>query len=316
MKTTSPDLIAFLNSYRPETDAPLCMADLFIITLGSGSVAGIAGGTVLAYCNADFPVFWNTMFITNSGPQFSGLKYKCSLGVNVDSQKMTISAWPSDTIGGIPFLQAIQQGLLDGAEIRRERAFFRNLSDPTPLLPIGTIILFQGRVSSVDQVGRTSAQVTVASDLTLLSIDMPRNIYSPNCNHVLFDSGCGLSRAAYEAYGSVTAASSLLFLYWSSATSNFQQGSLTFTSGLNSGVTVTVKEAITGGLVLGYPLPEMPAVGDLFRVTWGCDHTKDTCNSKFGNTANFKGFPYIPPPQIITGPLASYTPSSTKGSKL
>ena len=37
--------------------------------------------------------------------------------------------------------------------------------------------MFQGRVSTVDQVGRTSATLTVASDLVVLDYDMPRNLF-------------------------------------------------------------------------------------------------------------------------------------------
>ena len=30
-----------------------------------------------------------------------------------------------------------------------------------------------------------------------------------------------------------------------------------------------------------------------------------TCSSKFSNLAHFRGFPFVPPPQIMTGPLAT-----------
>ena len=51
-------------------------------------------------------------------------------------------------------------------------------------------------------------------------------------------------------------------------------------------------------LTLGYPLQSTPAPGDTFTVYYGCDHTPGTCQSKFNNLANFRGFPYIPPPQM------------------
>ena len=316
MKTASPALVAFLNSLRPDADAALIMADLFTITLASGSIVGVAAGTQLRYTDIDFPVLWGGQVYLSSGPQISGLKYKGSIGVNVDSQKMTVSAWPSDMVGGVTFLQAVQQGLLDGAEVQREKAFFSSMDGPYPATPVGTVVLFKGRVTSIDQVGRTTAQITVASDMTLLAVDMPRNIYSPSCNNVLYDSGCGLSRGAFTVAGVVGAGSTTTVINWSSATVNFQQGAVTFTGGANTGIVTTVKVAGTGSLGLSYPLPEVPAVGDTFTAVWGCDHTQATCLGKFANMANYRGFPYVPPPQIITGPLATHTPVSRKSAKL
>ena len=86
---------------------------------------------------------------------------------------------------------------------------------------------------------------------------------------------------------------------WSGANANYQQGSITFTSGVNAGVTANVnawRPALRS--TLGYPLQSPPAPGDTFTVYYGCDHTPGTCQSKFNNLANFRGFPYVPPPQM------------------
>ena len=66
---------------------------------------------------------------------------------------------------------------------------------------VGGVTLFHGRVSTVDLVGRTSATLTIASDLIVLDYDMPRNLYSPTCLHTLYDSGCGVIRGTYAASG-------------------------------------------------------------------------------------------------------------------
>jgi uncharacterized membrane protein (DUF441 family) len=124
VKTTTPALATYLNSFAPSADQKLIFWDLFTITLQAGSCAGIATGQVLAYTNADYPVAWNSLTYLSNSLLVSGLKYKATTGVSVDKQQITIAAYASMTIGGIPFLQAIQQGLFDGAEIQRERAFF------------------------------------------------------------------------------------------------------------------------------------------------------------------------------------------------
>ncbi len=48
--------------------------------------------------------------------------------------------------------------------------------------------------------------------------------------------------------------------------------------------------------MLAYPRVNAPATGDAFTVYQGCDHTMATCKAKFNNLANFRGFPFVPPP--------------------
>lgn len=303
MKTASPALISFLGSLRSISDAPLLTADCYTIWL--------ATGTILTYTDLDIPVALNGYTYQANSVLISGLRYHACRGVNVDAQQVTISARTDDRIGGIPFLQAVQQGLLDGAEIQREKAFFSDWGAS----PIGSVILFRGRVAEIDCIGRTSAQVTVASDLVLLDIDMPRNVYQANCQHVLYGPHCGLSSGTFSATGTIGEGSTKTYISWSSATVAYQQGAITFTSGANTGVTATVKSAGDGWLQLAYPLPNAPAAGDGFSAAYGCDHTMATCQSRFNNIARFRGFPFVPPPQIMTGPLSSVVSTRAKGGK-
>jgi uncharacterized phage protein (TIGR02218 family) len=307
MKVTTPALIAYLNALRPKSDAPLYVADLFTITLSTG--------TVLTYCDVDQPVAWNGYVYLANSLLVSGLKYKGSCGLNVDKQDITIAARSTDTLGGIAFLQALQQGAFDGATIQREKAFFSSwqVGNSGQLVPIGTVILFVGRVSEINEIGRTTAKITVASDLVLLDLQMPRNLFAPTCQHVFCDSGCGVASGSYSSVGSVTSGSSLTTIWWSDATAAYAQGTIVFTSGANAGVSATIKNAAAGALQLAYPLPNLPSIGDAFTAAQGCDHTQATCQSKFANLARFRGFPFVPPPQIVTGPLASYSAAGGKG---
>jgi hypothetical protein len=47
-----------------------------------------------------------------------------------------------------------------------------------------------------------------------------------------------------------------------------------------------------------YPLPFAPTTGDAFTVAFGCNHTQATCQGTFNNLANFRGFAYVPPPEL------------------
>jgi uncharacterized phage protein (TIGR02218 family) len=171
--------------------------------------------------------------------------------------------------------------------------------------------MFKGRVGQLDSVGRAKAVVTVNSDLAMIDIDMPRNVYSPNCIHVFCDSGCGLPIGTFSATGTVGAGSSVNYIPWGSSTSNYTQGTVTFTSGANTGVKATVKYADSSGLTLMYPLPSAPSGGDAFTAAQGCAHTKTAC-SGYNNISNFRGYPYVPPPEIMTGPLST---THTTGGK-
>jgi uncharacterized phage protein (TIGR02218 family) len=289
MKPASSALIAYLNAARATADAQFLFADAFTFTLRSG--------LILCYTNADVTFAYNDATFLANSILIDGLKYKASVGLEVDQQQITIAALSTDTItGGAPFLQALRDGAFDGCEIERDRVFF---SDRIGGTAIGAVTLFKGRLGTVDQIGRTSAKLTVNSDLVLLDIDMPRNIYQPTCLHTLYDSGCTLIKNAFGTNGTVGTGSTASLINWSGATTNFQQGSITFTSGVNVSVTATVNAVVTGtSLTLGYPLQSAPSPGDTFTVYYGCDHTPGTCTSKFNNLTNFRGFPYVPPPQM------------------
>lgn len=283
MRSASPALLSHLNALR-SGDGKTLVADLYTFTLRTG--------TILTYTNADVTIVWNGYTYLADSVLVDGLRFKCAVGLDVDQQQITISARATDTVGGVPFLQALRNGVFDGAELQRERAFLTDWN----AAPVGAVILFKGRVGTIDKLGRTLAEVTVNSDLVLLDIDMPRNVYAPNCQHVLYDSGCTLAKNAFGASGTVGAGSTASVVKWSSSSNVYKQGTITFTSGALNGVTATIKDADAASLTLAAPLLSVPATGVTFTAYQGCDHTRAACLSKFNNLINFRGFPDIPPP--------------------
>ncbi len=283
MKPASPDLVAYLQN-----TTQFLFADCFTLTLRTG--------TQLFVCDRDIPItVAGTVFAAN-GIRVSGLKYAIKIGVDVDEQDITIAASSADLIDGVPFLVALRRGVLDGATIQRDRAFFTAWTAPA----IGSVTLFHGRVSTVDKIGRTEASLKVKSDLVLLDTDMPRNLYQPSCLHTLYDAGCSVDRAAHTATGAVQAGSTVARIVWTGATAGtYDQGTLVFTSGANAGVQVTIKTSdSSGNLTLSYPLDAAPGVGDGFTISAGCDHSTGSGGClKFSNLPNFRGFPFVPPPE-------------------
>ncbi len=287
MRAASSGLIAFLNAARANPDAPIAFADCFTFTLMTG--------IVLRYANVDYPIVYGGNAFSASGPMVQGLKYKCSVGLEVDRQQIVVMARPTDLVAGAAFLALVRDGALDGASVQRDRVF---LTAPGGSVVDG-VMLFHGRVSTVDAVGRTSATINVASDLVVLDYDMPQNLYSATCLHTLYDAGCGLSASSFATSATAASGSTATTILFSGASAAHVQGKLIFSTGVDVGIGATVRAATPGAsLTLMYPLPAAPAIGDAFAVYQGCDHTQATCKAKFDNLVHFRGFPYVPPPQI------------------
>lgn len=78
----------------------------------------------------------------------------------------------------------------------------------------------------------------------------------------------------------------------------FARGKLVWTSGLNAGAAIEVKDHRRENSATTLSLWQMPsqqvAIGDGFVVTAGCDKRFFTCREKFANALNFRGFPHLP----------------------
>lgn len=79
----------------------------------------------------------------------------------------------------------------------------------------------------------------------------------------------------------------------------FDNGFITFTSGVLDGYSFEIKSWDGTNLVLYLPMPQAPSPGDTFTIEPGCDHTlgAEGCQ-KYNNVANFRGEPFIPGPDL------------------
>ncbi|QGM45839.1 DUF2163 domain-containing protein [Methylocystis heyeri] len=288
MKQASPALVAFLAEARGTRDCAIAFAECFTFTQATGAV--------FSYTNADVPVIYRGKVFLANGPLVSGLKYRASTGLNVDRQEIVIAARPEDLAGWTPLLAALREGFFDGCVIQRDRVFFSDFVGGTL---VDGVTLFHGRLSTVDEVGRTRARITVANELVLLDVNMPRNIFAPTCIHTLYDQGCKIPSGAFSTNDVVGSGSTRALINFAGAQAAHAQGTLLFSSGANSGRRCAVKSVVPGVSVsLIYPLPTAPAAGDALVAFWGCDHTMATCQARFSNLPNFRGFPFVPPPQM------------------
>jgi uncharacterized phage protein (TIGR02218 family) len=276
---------------------------------GLYSFALVGGGT-LNYCSGDRDIYWNSTTYgcggtSGVGPYFdrkdNRAKLHQKIGTAVDTLLFDVIPGTS-TIDGESFLSFVRQGGFDGAELTLSRTYWAVGTAPNAagaIVPVGTIVAMVGRVAEVDA-GRSLASFTVNSHLELLNIQMPRNLYQSGCVNTLFDSGCTLNMASFGVNGSAasgTTAEQIDTTSLSNATGYFDLGQITFTSGVNNGVSRTIKAYVNGSpstITLIAPFPSTPAVSDMFTVYPGCDKSQATCGGKFSNLLHFRGEPYIP----------------------
>lgn len=132
-------------------------------------------------------------------------------------------------------------------------------------------------------------------------------LYMRSCSADLGDARCGVSLAAAAA--TVAASDGRLGLTAPAlagfADGHFTGGRLVFTAGGNVGFATEVKRHAAAGEAGALQLWQAPPAeivpGDAFIVSPGCDKSFATCRAKFGNGANFRGFPHIPGNDFIIG---------------
>lgn len=281
-------LVALLNS-----GAPLQHADLYTLTLRSGAV--------LRWSGADAAVAANGQ-VWALGPGIKRGQVSWRVGAEVDQLDLTFytdSARPVP-IAGTPLLAYIRGGGLRGARVQLDRVFWG-----AGAAPVGALLWFSGRVAEVRRLDRNQAELNVVSDLEALTAPVPRSVYQAQCLNTLFDSKCGLSRAAFASTGAASGASDATRRSFATnlgqAAGFFDLGTLTFTAGPNAGLARTVRTHAAGGAItLLEPLPVAVASGQAFEIVPGCNGLQATCSGKFNNVVRFRGQPYIPKPETVT----------------
>lgn len=289
MKNVTPQLLALMASRQ------FYYATLFKFTL--------RGGTVLRYTDGDRNITMDgdvyeaggyDGVLVNAGDNRVSMSWH--IGLQVDT--VTFDVAPrGGAVAGVPWLQALRLGAFDGAEVEILYAFMPTYGDTS----VGGVVAFTGLVAEVTA-NRAVATFEVNSHLELLDKNMPRNLFQPGCTNTLFDTGCALLKAAYtKTSAALTAATTTSFRASTNlpeAAGYYTLGVVTFTSGANAGFSRAVKAHTKAGsqstFTLLSPLPAAPANGDTFTIYPGCDKTQATCQAKFANLANFRGYPYVP----------------------
>lgn len=281
MKEGSSALIAFLNS-----TTEFLMADIYTLTLKNGA----------EYRYTDSDIQLKIMGNTFDPFMISRSRIRVTVGLEVDTLEVKVCPRPTEILDGMQWMNAVRNGALDGAYLMLERVFMPSWGDTS----LGTLTLFRGRVTP-SHISRTEINLSVKSDLELLDTQLPRNFYQSGCLNTLFDPACSLVKSSHVYSGSVTAVTPTnLTTNLSQSDGFFSLGTMVFTSGQNMSATRSIRGFAGGVIALALPLHHAVAIGDTFIIYPGCDKSKATCQAKFNNVVNFRGFPFVPDPETAT----------------
>lgn len=306
MKTVRPELVDYLATAKQ-----LLIADLLEIKTSTGDTIYVTNSPLPL--SVEFPgephgdgppspgFPWHargTFFYDNSLLGFTRGKTAMRCGLQVDTLDLQI--WPKNgfTYGGIPFIQALANGLFDGANAMLMRIYMPTWGDTS----LGPVWLFSGQMTEI-VLSRNTSKVTVKSTLQQLDKQMPRNVFQAPCLNTIYDAGCGVDASTYQVDGAATSGGDNYNVPFSDVTNPdtyFDQGTITATYGANTGAVRSIKAYAGSSVQVFKPFLYAPAPGDLFTLLPGCDGTLGANGCpKFSNTARFRGLPFIPIPETM-----------------
>lgn len=159
-------------------------------------------------------------------------------------------------------------------------------------------VAWKGRLSSIKP---SDTYLTLKMESIFTSLRRPglRARFQKNCRHAVYGRGCNLSQATFEYSGTVTALNGTVLTVTEAGTEEtgfFIGGMLAAPDGAlsyiinHSGSSITLQRTnyslVTSWALLGSGMP--------VKLYPGCDLTRNTCNSRFGNLDNYGGFDWIP----------------------
>lgn len=126
-----------------------------------------------------------------------------------------------------------------------------------------------------------------------------RRVFGTQCPYALYGTECSVAAIDHRETHTVNVLSGMSVTCYSligRPENFFAGGYLTYTSAVRETVErrmIRSSSSATGVLTLA-SLPVELVAGTVLNLYPGCDHSLSVCNSKFNNSLNFGGMPYIP----------------------
>jgi len=160
--------------------------------------------------------------------------------------------------------------------------------------------LYSGTIGNVDN-HHNSFSAELKSAKVLLEQDLvPRT--SPTCRAEFCGRGCNLSAPQFTSVLQLSA------IDWDTNSVTFSgltaedyiDGEVRFMDGPQTGLAFGIVDIIGAAFALDRQLARTIEIGTMAMVKQGCDHTLATCQSRFGNSINFRGEPYLPGNDLLS----------------
>jgi len=245
-------------------------------------------GDVFGFTDHDLSLtFADTPFEPESGFTASEIRSGSDLAVDAQEAEGVLT---SDTITETDILD----GRWDNATVEIWRVNWADTSQRA--------LLRRGAIGQIRR-GRLHFVAEMRSLAHVLGQTVGRT-FQASCDAALGDMRCGvdLIDPAFTATGTVVALSGDRGFAVSGlsgfAEDWFALGTLSWLTGTNTGRKAEVLSHALTGADVTITLLEAPVrtveIGNTFDIVAGCDKRFETCQSKFANAVNFRGFPHIP----------------------
>lgn len=261
-----------------------------------------SGATTLAWCwritRQDGQVFGFTEH--DRALTFDGTDFEPETGLEPSEirQGTDLAVDAQDAQGVLDSERITETDILDGRwDNATVEAWLVDWSDPAE-----RILMRRGSIGRVSR-GKAAFVAEVRGLAHVLDQPVGR-AYQASCDAALGDARCGVNLEATQHRGTgavvdLTRPRAFTTTGLSGfASGHFDFGFLVWTSGANGGRRAEVVRHVNRSGVVTITLLEEPvralASGDAFVIRAGCDKSAATCAAKFGNIANFRGFPHIP----------------------
>lgn len=161
--------------------------------------------------------------------------------------------------------------------------------------------LYAGTIGTVGHEGAGfSAELRSVKDLLARQI-VPRT--APTCRAEFCAEGCTLSATAFTHQATLAEISTdggSVRVSGGPPAASLAFGTLRWIDGPEAGLIRRI-EAVDGAwLALDRITPNDVAAETRIELREGCDHTLDTCSTRFGNAINFQGEPFLPGNDLLT----------------
>lgn len=157
-----------------------------------------------------------------------------------------------------------------------------------------SIVYWKGKVGAVSVQGRKATVIVPSTFGGALESSVPSVYYQEQCNHVLYDSRCALSRSAFKTDATVSTILDEITIDVSTVggagVDVFRAGELVVVSTGERRLILRQSGTI---LTINFPFRSV-SVSDAVELYKGCDHLIVTCRDKFSNVVNFGGHSLIP----------------------